>query len=168
MRRVRRPIVRGRKRPVEWITASVSNWNSVAPGATAGYGLISALALSEYTSPTIVRIVGRVYVTPEPYPSLNDQLIYGWGIITTPDITITVSDYDPLGTTGGKRDWMWWKTGAVFYTSNDNQNQQHWDLDIRVNRKVNKEQDLSFYITNSALSTVDLRYNIGARVLVKD
>jgi len=152
---------------VEWQTVDASNWNPVTPGQTAGYNLLPASALQEYTSPTVIRIVGRVNVCPEPYLQLNEKTIFAFGIITTPDVTITTSDYDPLSIVN-ERDWMMLKFGGHFYTDNNNNHHQWWDLDIQVSRKVNKNQDLSFYIANSVLSSVDIVYQLGMRVLIKD
>ena len=144
-----------------------SNWITVTPGTTAGYNLLSATLLEKYTSPTVVRIVGRVQIAPNPFPELADSTVYSWGIITTPDITITTSDYDPLNTTL-ERDWMMLKFGGHYYTSNSNEDLQMFDLDISTRRKLDKSRDLSFYITNSILSTQDIVYQLGMRILIAD
>lgn len=167
MRRTRRwrPNVRARRRPLEWNGQPGSTFLTCSVDTTAGYNLIPVSELLEYTSPTLTRIVGTITVVPAEPLGTGQFVTYSLGLMVTPDVTMTISDWNPA--TEQERHWMWWKSDSIPW-QNFNAQMNRYELDIRVNRKIGDKQELNLYIYNSALSATDLQYQVGIRYLIKD
>jgi len=149
---------------VDWIPGTLSLNNAVSAGVTSGLSLTAVATTEKYTNPVLQRIVGQVGVVPGDQFDSTDEIVGAWGIIVTPDVTLTLSDYDPALEL--EKSWVMWKpfhiTGHMFHFVQD------WELNIPVKRRLNNEQQLQFVITNTASSTVPLEYGIGCRILLSE
>lgn len=127
--------------------------------------LIEASDVSEYTSPTIVRILGTLLVSTNSVLTTGQDVLYSAGLIVTPAVTITPADFLPEDNM--ERNWMWWTTDRIPWTDYNAQ-YRRYPLDIVLNRKIGDGQELNFFIYNSTLSSQTLNFSIGIRYLIKD
>jgi hypothetical protein len=146
------------------VRGAVTNPITVNPGDVSALGLLSPAQLDGYTNPTVVRIVGQLRVTSFDTLDNPDSIVGAWGIIALPDATILPADFSPL--LRATRPWMMWMpiylSGTMFHFVQD------FPLDIKSQRKMPNQEELTLFVENGANSTDPLEYSIGWRILIRE
>lgn len=163
----------------EWLTAT-----SGETLATANTGTISSVSIatagfqgaagnaSDFTKPTIVRIVGNVGMRLAAATNLAMEMVVTMGWIVMPnDLT---APRDP--TTDESRSWMWWKSlfltnmhaGGTYEQNAGGSASCNVGFDIRVGRKLNPGETVAFNIRPDGPVNSQLRWYVSGRVLVAE
>lgn len=165
MRYARRRSLRNvKRRQTDWVPGTVSLFNSVNIGSTAGLNLLAASTLANYTRPTLLRIVGAMHVAMPTGATTASRAFGVWGVMKVPDVTLVTADFDPLTTYD--KSWLWWQPWAMGGQTFDlNLN---FPIDIGVKRKMEEGEELTMFFTNAASSTVAVEYQCSVRCLIQE
>jgi len=152
-------------RPVEWIR-SCYGLAGVGTSSTTSQVLVSAADFDDFTRPTVVRIIGSVFVEYNDLAlGLNAQLVMGITMVNPGEPAPS-----PFLQARGNR-WLWWNCVALSARDPEEYGVSAWRIpfDIKAMRKRLVEgSELLFVIDNVDPASSGAGYAVGASTLVKE
>lgn len=162
-------------RGTQWLSETASSTVLTAAGGT-----LSSVSLVEYPStdfignaedyqsPTLVRIVGNLYVQVHAATAVFARAIVHYGVIRVPEFE-TPASFNPVS--NEDRGWIWWGMRGVF-SGQVHEAANATDMsvgvlnvpfDIRVGRKLERSHNITFVIVPDG---AQIKWCVSARVLM--
>ena len=173
----RRPMRASRPRSrVEWSASFNNDFVALAANSVAVVTSSNALlaALSEMTSPTVVRIRGAGIVMVESGSNTDDIMVgQGIAVVSTKAAGVGVTAV-PSPLTDVSFPWMWHRfTPLRFFTTSGavspDAGVDRFEIDVKAMRKILSDEEELIYVveTSNGAGTAAIVFANGIRVLIK-